>query len=368
MPLTAWRRCRGAAAALLVAAGCGTGLAAEPAGPVDRALVGTWDGSGTILTSSLRKSGSFTLRIEPDGRYILVLRAIDDFAIDWGPWTTSQDKFARTDSTGMEDQGTYRRIGEVFLVTSIFGTFELRPARDKQDALFQGLGNLMRIPPTPAISDWTARAAAWAMLWQSDAALDQVEASRLAENATLAPYSELGMTFYSAAVGRFLQLSPSQNGTLTSAIGPRGARAPAPRPIPVPIVDLSEMLRDARAAGFTGRYTSAVLRVFGETPEQSRPQWSANVAGGGLGRQCFDLAARLLTDCAPPADDAARDYAALSARATQAWQWIQAQWAQGLTEGSTWSLEASETARCKAEGGTYRDAACSAADGRRIFP
>jgi hypothetical protein len=343
--------------------------AADPAGTVDRALVGTWEGSGTILTSSMRKSGSFTVRIESNGQYILVLRAVDDFAIDWGPWTTTPGKFARNDSTGMEDQGTYRRIGDVFLFSSIFGTFELRAARDKQEAVFQRLGNLMRIAPTPAISDWTARAAAWAAMWQADAGLDQIEASGLSNDGTMTPHSDVSITFFSRAVGRFLLLSPSLSGAITSAIAPRGSRAPAPRPIPVPIADVSEMLRDARAGGFKGRYTSAVLKFQGDQPEQARPQWAAIVTGGGgFNRQCFDLATDRLSECGATAGDAGKDYDALAARAAAAWSWIQQQWAQGGAQSSTWSLESSELARCRASSGTYKAGACAGSDGARIFP
>jgi hypothetical protein len=110
-----------------------------------------------------------------------------------------------------------------------------------------------------------------------------------------------------------------------------------------------------------------VLKFHGDRPEQARPQWAA-IGGGGFNRQCFDLATDRLTDCAAPTGDAGKDYDALAARAAAAWNWIQQQWAQGGAQSSTWSLEASELARCRASSGAYKDGVCAGTDGRRIFP
>lgn len=337
---------------------------------IDSALVGTWQGEGTVMTSSMQKSGRYVLRIEPDGRFLLVVRSARDFAVDSGRFeTASRGAFVRRLSTGLEDRGTYRLQGGSVQFTSFYATWGAqRSAAAVDESALRLLAVLERTPVRPRISDWVVRARANALAWQPDAALEYVSIAGLGDDGLLRPETMTTIAFYSRRADQFLLLSPTRTGggALTSSVAPRAGRKLGPRPIPVPIRDVELLVKGERARGFKGRYGDVQLRFFGDDPRSSRVLWLAAVRNSPrFERHCLDVAAGALTDCRPLAGDPEKDYRELEARAAAAWAALTRQASAGSASSSL-ELPQSDFDRCSGLGGNYRGASCYDNQGERM--
>lgn len=347
---------------------------ANPTFAIDSALVGTWQGDGPVMTSSMLKTGRFLLRIEADGRFVLVLRAPQDFAVDSGRFeSASGGGFVRKLGTGLEDRGTYRVDGNGLRFSSVFATWSVRRSTDPRDAASLAMVSVLeRTPVRPRISDWVARSRASAQLWQADAQLQYVSITGLGDDGSLKPDTMTSIGWYSPKLDQFLLLSPTRagGGTLTSLTVPRNGRALNARPIPVPIRDVDLLVKGQRARGFKGQYGAIELRSFGDSPAKSRVMWLATVRNSPrFERHCWDVEAGQLTDCRPLAGDPEKDYRELEARAAAAWAALARQAAGGSVSESSFEAPRSDYDRCSGAGGSMgQGSQCYNTSGDVIHP
>lgn len=332
-------------------------LLAQPAAAIDSALVGTWQGEGPVMTSSMLKTGRYLLRIETDGRFVLLLRSPTEFAVDSGRFeSASSGGFVRKLSTGLEDRGTYRVGAGRVQFSSMFATWNAQQVRDPQaEAQLQLLAVLERTPVRPRISDWVSRSRASALLWQPDAELQYVSISGLGDDGLLRPDTATSIGWYSRRTDQYLVLSPTRSGggALTSFVTPRNGRALHARAIPVPIRDVDLLVKGQRARGFKGQYGAIELRSYGDTPAQARVMWLAAVRNSPrFERHCWDVEAARITDCRPLAGDPEKDYRELERQAAAAWAAIQRQAAGGSVDNATLSPPPTPYERCGGAGGT----------------
>jgi hypothetical protein len=346
----------------------------RPAFAIDSALVGTWQGEGAVMTSSMQKTGRYLLRIEPDGRFVLLLRSPTDFAVDSGRFeSASRGGFVRKLSTGLEDRGTYRVNGDGLQFSSFYATWSARRANDPRgEAQLNLLATLERTPVRPRISDWVARSRASAQLWQPDAELQYVSISGLGDDGLLRPDTQASIGWYSRRTDQYLVLAPTRTGrgSLTSFVTPRSGRALNPRAIPVPIRDVDLLVKGQRARGFRGGYGAIELRSYGPSPAQSRVMWLATVRNSlRFERHCWDVESAQITDCRPLAGDPEKDYRELEARAAAAWAALNRQAAGGSVDGAALELPPSDYDRCGGAGGRMGEGSrCYNASGDVIHP
>lgn len=336
------------ALAIALAGSAGAGAQTSP----DKALVGTWDGTGQVATSAMAKTGAFKLQIDPAGFYLQVFRGPQDFVVDWGDLYADKGEYWRKTTTGLEDRGGYASLGDGFSFTGTWSRFTVKPAADRDEATFNRLATLMRVKPTTMVSDWAMRAAELAAVWQADAGLDSITFGKPTPEGLIGPQSSVSIAFYSRGQDQILTMAPTKGGGLVSFVSARQGRALGPRPIPVPIADPQLLFQAVRAAGHKDRYTNATLQFFGDTPAKARVLWmAATDAGRGWTRRCLDIAVAKLTDCRPLAGDPVADFNALAKRAAAAQQRLQQQWAQG-TVGPDLSLPKTDADKCLAAGAT----------------
>lgn len=346
--------------------GCsGASAAIEPG------LVGTWQATGTTMTSSMQRTGSFLLRIESDGRYLLVSQGDTDFVVDSGKYAQARDGgYVRTAATGLEDRGRYELRGDRLRFTSFYGELTARRAAARAgEPMLTRVATLQRIPPRNQIAHWTSRAAQYAELWSPDARLEYVSMTGFDGRGLLTPTSSATIGFYSPARGRLLLLSPMQNGTgLTMSIGMPGAYQAAARGIPVPIVDFAMLVNRQRAGGVNARYATADLRWYGEGRAPPRLLWLARLASGtGFERHCLDAATVEIVDCRRNAGDPEADLAALEKRARAAWAAMQQRWSSGdASSGDLSYVPQSDFDRCGARGGSFNGVGCYESSGTEI--
>lgn len=354
-------------APLLALAACAISVAVHAQSPPDKALQGTWDGTGQVATSAMAKTGMFKLRIDPAGFYLQVFRGPEDFVVDWGDLYADKGEYWRKTTTGLEDRGGYASQDDGFSFTGTWSRFTVKPAADQDEATFKRLVALMRVKPTTRVSDWTMRAAELATLWQADAGLDSITFGKPTPEGLIGPQSSLSIAFYSRGQDQILTMAPTKGGGLVSFVTPRRGRVLGPRPIPVPVADLSRFYERAQAAGLKDRYASATLRFFGEPVDKARVLWLVSTeASGGTVRRCLDVAADRLTDCRPLAGDPVADFNALARRAAAAQQRLRQQWAQG-TVGADFSLPMSIHERCSAMGATIGPGGGCVGSGGSVF-
>lgn len=347
---------------------------AMPAFAIDSALVGTWQGQGAVMTSSMQKTGRYLLRIEPDGRFVLLLRSPADFAVDSGRFeSASRGGFVRKLATGLEDRGTYRVSGTSVQFSSVYATWGAQRASDPVgETQLKLLAALELTPVRPRISDWVARSRASAQLWQPDAELQYVAISGLGDDGLLRPDTQASIGWYSRRTDQYLVLSPTRTGrgALTSFITPRNGRALNARAIPVPIRDVDLLVKGQRARGFKGGYGAIELRSYGSSPAQSRVMWLATVRNSPrFERHCWDVEAAQITDCRPLAGDPEKDYRQLEARAAAAWAALNRQATGGRVDDAALELPPSDYDRCGGAGGKMGDGSrCYNASGDVIHP
>ncbi|MBL8706976.1 MAG: hypothetical protein JNM30_19135 [Rhodospirillales bacterium] len=354
-------------APLLALAACAISVAVHAQSPPDKALQGTWDGTGQVATAAMAKTGTFKLRIDPAGFYLQVFRGPQDFVVDWGDLYADKGEYWRKTTTGLEDRGGYASEGDGFSFTGTWSRFTVKPAGDEDETTFKRLATLMRVKPTTRVSDWTMRAAELATLWQADAGLDSITFGKPTPEGLIGPQSSLSIGFYSRSQDQILTMAPTKGGGLVSFVSPRQGRAMGPRPIPVPVADLSRFYERAHAAGLKDRYTNATLRFFGEPADKARVLWLVSTeASGGMTRRCLDVAADKLTDCRPLAGDPVADFNALARRAAAAQQRLRQQWSQGSV-GPDLSLPMSIHERCSVMGATIGPGGGCVGSGGNVF-
>jgi len=205
--------------ALLLAAAIGLGATASASAQVsDRALIGTWSGTGQVATSDMARTGSFALHIDPGGSYFQVFRGPKDFVVDWGPIFVGESEYWRKTSNGLEDRGGYAVTDGGFAFTGTWSRFALTPAAGTDAAAIPRIAALMRAPSRRSLEDWTARATALAALWQVDAVLEDTAIDRPAAGGGLGPLSTLSLRFRSATTDRRLVLRPMPAGGFEGAL------------------------------------------------------------------------------------------------------------------------------------------------------
>jgi hypothetical protein len=354
-------------------AGLLAAAATSAAAAIDPMLVGTWDARGTVMTSSMQKSGAFLLRIGADGRYLLVSSGDGDFVADTGRFASaSAGGYVRVTATGLEDRGSYARAAGGLTLRSFYGEFAARPApAGAGEPALTRLATLLRVAPGADVAGWVARGAQYAELWARDARLEYVSVTEPDADGRLGPRSTATVGFYSPLRNRFLTLSPTRTGSgaMVAFTAPRSGQILGPRGIPVPIVDLATLVRQMRKGGFAGRYATADLRFYGDTPSKSRLLWLARLEGGaGLRRHCLDAARGAVVDCNRFAGDPAAELDALGRRATAAWAAMQRRWSSGDASATSMELPPpSSFDQCGMMGGTMRDGTtCIGGGGDRL--
>lgn len=346
--------------------GCsGAGAALEPG------LVGTWRASGTTMTGSMQRTGSFLLRIEHDGRYVLVSQGGTDFVVDSGRYVEARGGgYVRAAASGLEDRGRYALRGDELRFTSFYGELTARRApADAGEPMLTRVATLLRIPTRNQIAHWTSRAAQYAELWAPDARLEYVSMSGFDERGLLSPTSTASIGFYSPARGRLLLLSPMRNGAgMTMSLGSSGSFQPAARGIPVPIVDFAMLVNRQRDAGVSARYAAAKLGWYGEGRAPPRLLWLATLdRGAGFERHCLDAATVQIVDCRRYAGDPEAELAALEKRARAAWAEMQQRWSSGdSSSGNLSYVPPSDFDRCGARGGSFNGVGCYESSGAEI--
>jgi hypothetical protein len=341
------------------------------AGAIDPAFVGTWQARGTVMTSSMQRTGTFALRIERDGTYLLASQGGSEFVVDSGRYSTARDGgYVRTTASGLEDRGTYVRSGGGFRLRSFYGELAASPAAPGSGGpAFTRLATLLRVPPRNHVSHWVSRAAQYAQLWQADARLDTVSMTDFDDRGLLKPTSMVTISFYSPSHDTFLLLSPTRSGTgaMTMSVAPRAGRAVAARGIPVPVVDFAMLVNRQRDAGVSARYATADLRYYGEGGAP-RLLWLARTQGGaGFERHCLDAATVAVVDCRRFAGDPEKELAALQRRAAAAWAAMQQRWSSGdSSSGDLSYLPPSDFDRCGSRGGSFNGVGCYDSIGSEI--
>ncbi|MGC4028694.1 MAG: hypothetical protein QM696_07480 [Steroidobacteraceae bacterium] len=350
---------------LLVACGGSSGTF----GSIDSSLVGTWQGEGSLMTSSMAKQGRYLLRIERDGSFVLAVRSDNDFALDTGRFdSASGGGFVRHLASGLEERGTYRIANGTLSVQSIFASWSAHPAGKDENATLDAVVAVSRVPAQPRISDRVTRAAAIARLWQPDAGLEYVSLTGLGEDGLLLPDTQATIGFYSRRTRQFLTLSPLRSGAgFSMFVAARTNQELGPRAIPVPIRDVQWLIQGERNRGFKGRYGAIQLRFFGDSPRQARALWLAQVGNSDhFVRHCWDLAADQITDCRPLAGDPDKDYAELEAKAAAAMAAMM-QSASGGGSNTSFEIPQDDLTRCYGAGGNPAGNACIRGE-ERIFP
>lgn len=338
---------------------------------IDPGLVGTWQATGTTMTSSMQRTGSFLLRIDRDGRYLLVSQGDTDFVVDSGKYAEARGgAYVRAAASGLEDRGRYALRGDELRFTSFYGELTARraPAGAGEPTLTR-VATLQRIPPRNQIAHWTSRAAQYAELWSPDARLEYVSMTGFDERGLLTPTSSATIAFYSPARGRLLLLSPMQNGAgLTMSPAARGSYQPAARGIPVPIVDFAMLVNRQRDAGVGARYATADLRWYAEGRAPPSLMWLARLtSGAGFDRHCLDAATVEIVDCRRNAGDPEAELAALEKRAKAAWAAMQQRWSSGdSSSGDLSFVPQSDFDRCGARGGSFNGVGCYESSGAEI--
>lgn len=352
----------------LVCAACGATAGAT----VDGSLVGAWQMTGTTMTSSMQKSGAFFMRIEPDGTYALVSSGGPEFVVDAGRFTAaSGGGYVRRMATGLEDRGSYERSGTQLRFRSAYGELAGTPARagDGEPGLTR-VATLSRIPPRNHVSQWTARAALVAELWQRDARLEYVSMTGFDARGLLTPDSSVTIGFYSRALDRFLLVSPARNGSGVPVVftAPRSGQGLGPRGIPLPITDLALLVERQRAAGQPATYAAADLRFVSNGAAPPRLLWMARLqSGAGLDRHCLDVATARAVDCRAVAGDPRAELAALEQRAAAAWRAMQSRLDAGDASSGDFSyVPQTDFERCDGRGGSHNGVGCFASDGSEI--
>ncbi len=356
--------------ALFAVVACGAG-ARGAGGPVDRALVGAWRGSGTVMTASVQRSGSFVLRIAEDGAYVLVSSDGPDFVVDTGHFTEGRaGGYVRRMSSGLEDRGRYEVEGDRLRFTSVYGELKAtRAATGEGEPGLTRVATLARLPTRNHISQWTARAAQYAQLWQADARLEYVSLAGFDDRGLLLPQTSATIGFYSPSVDGFLLLSPrGDTGAMVMSTSPRGGREVGPRAIPVPIIDLAMLVNRQRAAGQAVRYSTATLRFVTTGGAPPRLLWMAATADStGLDRHCLDAATGEVVDCRRVAGDPRADLEALERRAVAAWTAMQQRLSAGDASSGDFSyVPPSDFERCGLRGGSHNGVGCFGGDGAEI--
>lgn len=345
---------------------CGDGAAARAA-----PLTGTWLATGTLMTTSMVKTGQFRLRIRPDGRYSLVSAPGAEFVVDAGRFTSlSTSAYARLTSTGAEERGTVVRDTNGWRLAGTYGALRLQPAAADAalDAALDRVATVFALDGLRSVSAWTSRAMQVAQLWHADARLVSVSVTDFADDGTLRAGSGLSMLFASRASDRTLLVAPvrielpalfAQEVTRQSSTPTQG--------IPVPIRDLQSLVAAARDRGQRGRLQNARLQVYEDRARGSKLLWIADVPGG-FDRWCMAGTTGELVDCRQWDGDPKAEFEALARRAEAGWRALQQRWNPPAQSATFEFQPPSDYDRCRGAGGRYVGANCYDYYDKQIYP
>lgn len=338
---------------LMLMSGCSQATSAS----VDADFARTWRATGTLMTSSMVKSGEFRLRIRPDGRYALVSLPGREFVIDGGRFERlGGGSFLRRAATGNEERGNVTRVGDGFRLAGTFGSLDLQLAAPDaaQDAALDRVATVLALDGLRSVSGWTARAMQLALMWRGDAQLVSVSVLDFDDAGALTPRSGITLRFYSRSADRLLVLSPirMELAAFATLESPRDRSTPT-RGIPVPIRDLQELVQAVRRTGSAARLVNARLQFFDESGQGAQLLWMTDVSGS-MQRWCLSGTRGELVDCRRWAGDPEADYRALAQRAAAGWRALQQRW--GTASGG--SNGESNMDICFAVGAIWRDGTC----------
>jgi hypothetical protein len=208
---------------------------------------------------------------------------------------------------------------------------------------------------TPTVSDWARRGQEWAGFWQSDAQLFAVNIDGTAPDGYLTAKSNLNLTYFSAKANATLVVTPGLLGTVMTGVRPGRAFDKAlAGAIPLPLLDLTDIVKAARADKVRTHYVNGSLGAYAAAQGHGlRVVWNLtpeDVADGQ--RICFDVAAGGFIDCRTMFGDPVAEYNALAARAAAAWASLMHRGHGG--PAAIWSLSG-ETMPNGEGGGDQRD-------------